>query len=66
MITSTAEYLTKQVRSLVPYLLRYVFYRHHTHYVNLKKPWKYFATQVWTAKYVVFCPPRIAFWTVGT
>eukprot|EP00668_Euglena_longa_P003191 GGOE01003734.1.p1 GENE.GGOE01003734.1~~GGOE01003734.1.p1 ORF type:complete len:1439 (-),score=488.44 GGOE01003734.1:246-4562(-) len=45
-----SEYLTKQVRSLVPYLLRYVFYRHHTHYTMLKKPWKYFATQVWTAK----------------
>jgi len=45
-----SDYLTKQVRSLVPYLLRYVFYRHHAHYVALKKPAKYLNTQVWTAK----------------
>jgi len=48
----SADYLTKQVRSLVPYLLRYVFYRHHAHYVALKKPAKYLNTQVWTAKCV--------------
>jgi len=41
------------VRSLVPYLLRYVFYRNHVHYVTLRKPWKYYSTAVWTAK----CPP---------
>jgi len=47
---SRSDYLTKQVRSLVPYLLRYVFYRNHVHYVTLRKPWKYYSTAVWTAK----------------
>lgn len=51
----STDYLTKQVRSLVPYLLRYAFYRNHVHYVTLRKPWKYYSTAVWTAK---CAPPR--------
>jgi len=45
-----SDFLTSQVRSLMPFMLRYSYFKAYEHYVRLKPLQKYSQMQVWTAK----------------